>query len=101
MSKLTMVSDDPYICYIDNFLTHEECDFMISKSIGKMSKAGVSFINSQKDKYDTKYKGRTNESYWMRHEEYPESLSICKKIADLLECNYKHFEKFQMIHYFQ
>ena len=99
MSKLTMVSDDPYICYIDNFLTPEECDFMISKSIGKMSNARVSYIDSEKDKYESKYKGRTNKSYWMDHYKYPESLALCNKIADLLECDYKHFEKFQMIHY--
>ena len=52
-------------------------------------------IITQKDDY----KGRTNNSYWINHYDYPELLKICKKIGIKINSNYKNFERFQVIHY--
>ena len=97
---MNTISNDPYVYYIDNFLTDEECDFIIEKSKKNLKLAGVSYLNKDKEQFKTgSYKGRTNSSYWMEHDKYPESLKICKKIAKQLKCNYKHFESFQVIQY--
>ena len=94
------ISNDPYIYYIDNFLSNDECDFLINNSKDYLKLAGVSHMNNEKEKFKIgKYRGRTNSSYWMKHDKYPESLQICKKIAKQLKCNYRNFESFQIIHY--
>lgn len=98
--KIHTLSNDPYLYYIDNFLTDKECDFMIEHSKGNLKSAGVSFLDKDKDKFKKNvYKGRTNSSYWMEHNKYPESLRICKKIARRLKCDHHNFESFQVIQY--
>ena len=97
---MNTLSNDPYLYYIDNFLTDKECEFIINISKDNLKKANVSFLDEEKDQYKTgSYKGRTNSSYWLDHDKYPESLQICKKIAKQLKCNYKLFESFQIIQY--
>ena len=69
--KINVISNDPYIYYIDNFLTDEECDFIIEKSKNNMKRAKTCFITKE-EKIITKkdnYKGRTNNSYWINHNE--------------------------------
>ena len=56
-------------------------------------------MSGEKELEPGKYKGRTNWSYWMPHDLYPETLKIAKRIAKRIGCNYKHFENFQVIHY--
>ena len=97
---MNTISNDPYIYYIDNLLTDDECDFIIHKSKDKLKKARVSYLEKDKHKFESnKYTGRTNSSYWLRKDLYPESHNICKKIAKLLNCDWNHFEDFQVIHY--
>ena len=97
---MNTISNDPYIYYIDGFLTDQECDFMIKKSRDHLKIAGVSYLDKDKDKYrKEEYKGRTNSSYWMQHNKYPEALEICKKIARQLKCDHHLFESFQVIQY--
>ena len=99
-SKLHTLSNDPYLYYIDNFLTDKECDFMIKHSKEHLKSAGVSFLDKEADKYKKgEYKGRTNSSYWMEHDKYPESSKICEKIAAHLKCDSYLFESFQVIQY--
>ena len=105
--KLNTISNDPYIYTIDNFLTDEECDFIINKSKDHMKLAKVSVMNQnektteevRKEMKVGKYKGRTNSSHWIPLDKYPETLLIAKKISKKLKCNYRHFESFQVIHY--
>ena len=97
---MNTISNDPYLYYIDNFLTDKECNFMVKHSKEHLKTAGVSFLDKDADKYKKgEYKGRTNSSYWMEHDKYPESLKICEKIADHLKCESHLFESFQVIQY--
>ena len=96
---MNTICNDPYIYTIDNFLTEKECKFMIKVSKDNLKLAGVSKLDNEKNLEPGKYKGRTNSSYWMTHDSYPETLKIAKKIAKKIGCNYKHFESFQVIHY--
>ena len=93
---MNTICNDPYIYTIDNFLTPKECKFIIKVSKDNMTLAGVSTIKRQSDSERKVYKGRTNKSYWIPHDKYPETLKIAKKIAKKIGCNYKHFESFQV-----
>ena len=96
---MNTLCNDPYIYTIDNFLTEKECKFIIKVSKDNLKLAGVSKMDNEINLEPGKYKGRTNSSYWMDHDAYPETLKIAKKIAGKIGCNYKHFENFQVIHY--
>ena len=96
---MNTLCNDPYIYTIDNFLSEKECKFIIKVSKDNLNLAGVSKMEGEKDLEIGKYKGRTNSSYWIVHDAYPETLKIAKKIAKRIGCNYKHFESFQVIHY--
>jgi hypothetical protein len=78
---MNTLCNDPYLYTIDNFLTDKECNFIINASKDNLKLAGVSTMNLDKDLKGDKYKGRTNSSYWMKHDAYPETLKIAKKIA--------------------
>tara|TARA_Y100001958_G_C21216227_1_gene541638 strand:- start:1028 stop:1642 length:615 start_codon:yes stop_codon:yes gene_type:complete len=96
---MNTLCNDPYIYTIDNFLSEKECKFIINVSKDNLKLAGVSKMDNEKGLETGKYKGRTNSSYWMTHDAYPETLKIAKKIAKKIGCNYKCFESFQVIHY--
>ena len=49
-NKLHTLSNDPYLYYIDNFLTDKECDFMIKHSKEHLKIAGVSFLDKDAHK---------------------------------------------------
>jgi prolyl 4-hydroxylase len=96
---MNTICNDPYIYTIDNFLTEKECKFIINVSKRNLKLAGVSKMDNEKGLKTGEYKGRTNSSYWMPHDLYPQTLEIAKKIAKRIGCNYKHFENYQVIHY--
>jgi prolyl 4-hydroxylase len=96
---MNTLSNDPYLYTIDNFLTDKECKFIISKSKDNLRVAGVSRMDNEKKTIPGEYKGRTNSSYWMPIDKYPETLEIAKKVAKQIKCDYRHFENFQVIHY--
>ena len=97
--RINFISNDPYIYYIDNFLTDEECDFIIEKSKGKMNRAMTTFLNQEEKErvININYKGRTNDSYLIPNNKYPELLKKYKKIEKKINSNYKNFEDFQII----
>ena len=93
-----ILCQDPYIFVIDDFLTDEECEFIKDVSKDKLKSAGVSFFKED-EKYRSTYNGRTNSSYWINKEQYPLMKKISQRIGDLMNCDYRYFEEFQVIHY--
>ena len=96
---MNTICNDPYIYTIDNFLTSKQCNFIINISKDNMCLASVSTMYDESKFKPGEYKGRTNTSYWIPHDKYPETLEIAKSIAKKIGCNYKCFENFQVIHY--
>ena len=98
---MEIISDDPYIFTIDNFISDEECDLIINMSKPFMKRAEVSYVTEEeKEKVRAiEYKGRTNTSHWLHYNEHPKLLNICKRVSKILQCDYRLFEKFQVIHY--
>ena len=77
---MNTLSNDPYLYFIDNFLTSEECNFIINISKNNMKLAGVVYEDNEKHKFKIgEYKGRTNSSYWLSHDKYPELLLVEEK----------------------
>ena len=99
--KINVISNNPYIYYIDDFVTDEECDFIINKSKDNMKKANVAYSSEEEYKKITSsnYSGRTNDSHWIDHHDYPTMLQLCKRISKKISCNYHDFENFQVIRY--
>lgn len=99
--KINVISNDPYIYYIDEFITDEECEFIINKSKDNMEKAKVAYVSEEEEKKITSpnYSDRTNDSHWIDHNDYPIMLQLCKRISKKISCNYRDFEKFQVIRY--
>ena len=93
-----ILCQDPYIFVIDDFLTDEECEFIKDVSKDNLKSAGVSFFKED-EKYRSTYNGRTNSSYWINKERYPLMKKISQRIGDLMNCDYRYFEEFQVIHY--
>ena len=92
---MNIVNEDPSICVYDNFITDEECEFIINISKDKMGRAKVS-----DDKIDmSKYKGRTNNVHWIPLHKYDLMKRLCLRIAIEIGVPFKHFESFQVIHY--
>ena len=98
MSKKVILSKTPLIYYIDNFVKDREIDFIINSSKDKLKKAHVSYLEKDKHKYKN-YTGRTNRSYWLPKDKDSIVLRLCKRIAKEINCDWKHFENYQVIHY--
>ena len=93
---MEIISNDPLIRIYDNFITNEECEFIINVSKDNMKRAGVS--DSSIDRHT--YKGRTNESYWIPLDKYELMKQLAIRISKTIGLsNYKNFENFQVIHY--
>lgn len=98
MKNRVYLSNTPEIYYIDKFITNREIEYIISEAKDKLKKAKVSFLNKDKNKYKN-YKGRTNRSYWLPKDSDPIVLKLCKRIAKEINCDWKNFENYQVIHY--
>jgi len=93
---MNIINNDPFIAYQDNFITDEECKFMIDISKPHMKRAYVSDTSIDKNTY----KGRTNNSHWIHLDTHELLKNLAKRIAGKIGIpSYKLFESFQIIHY--
>ena len=74
---MNVLCQNPKIYYYDNFITDEECEFIINVSKDQMKKAGVSDKSIHKDTY----LGRTNNSHWIPLDKYELMKKLCIRIA--------------------
>lgn len=93
---MEIVSNNPLIRIYDNFITDDECEFIINISKDNMVRANVSDPS-----IDIKtYNGRTNSSYWIDLDKYELMKQIAIRISKTIGLsNYRNFENFQVIHY--
>jgi prolyl 4-hydroxylase len=89
-----IVSRDPNIFFIDDFLTEREIQTIIKLSESNLQRAEMSG-----DKGNISGNDRTNRNCWLEKDQHPVLLNLAKRVAMLMKCNWKHFESYQVIHY--
>lgn len=93
MSK-NIISSDPTIFTINEFLTDEDCIHMIRISKDKMTRSLVT-----SDTKGVVSEGRTGSSCWISHSHDKITQNIAKRISDCVGAPLENAESFQMIHY--
>tara|TARA_B100000073_G_C23636821_1_gene534882 strand:+ start:253 stop:855 length:603 start_codon:yes stop_codon:yes gene_type:complete len=93
---MNILCKNPLIKYYDNFITDEECEFIINASKDNMKRADV----SDKSIDINTYTGRTNKSHWIPLDKYELLKNLAIRISKIIGLNdYKKFESFQVIYY--
>ena len=89
-----IISEDPLVYTIDNFLTKEECDYFITNSKDKVIQALVS-----SNKEGVVSDGRTGKNHWIKHDESDITKEIGERIAREVGIPLVNAEAFQVIYY--
>ena len=98
---MQLLSTDPVILTIDDFLTDDECAHIIEISKEQLQRAKTcSYSKEEEEKVNSEdYKGRTNRNCWLGPDKDEIVKNIFHKSAKLLNTDYKFFESLQVIHY--
>ncbi len=89
-----ILSEDPLIYTIDNFLTKQDCDYFIKKSENKITQALVS--SNKQGVFST---GRTGKNHWILHGESDTTKKIGDRISKEVGIPLENAEAFQIIYY--
>ena len=93
-NNLEILSEDPRIIVIKNFLSEEICDHFVKLTDGKLERALVSS--------ETKgiiSKGRSGSNCWISHNKDDTTLSVANRISNIVEIPLENTESFQIIYY--
>ena len=93
-NNLEVLSKDPRIIVIKNFLSNEICDHFVKLSNGKLERALVSS--------ETKgivSKGRSGSNCWINHNKDDITLSVANRISNIVEIPLENAESYQIIYY--
>lgn len=98
---MEILSTDPLILTIDNFLTDNECDHIIKISNNNLSKAKTCYYNDEDKKRlnDENFKGRTNTHHWIKYKKDKIVDNLFNKASKLLQTRNELFEALQVVHY--
>ncbi len=89
-----VLSEEPFVGVVDDFLTAEDCAAVVEIGGSGMSRAVVSGA-----KGGVQSAGRTNSVHWVPHAADPRLAGIADRVAGLLGSARAHAENFQVIHY--
>ena len=92
--NINILCDDPKIFIIDNFITENECDHLMS--IGK-SYLMNSMVSDNSGGFISK--GRTSKTSWIDLDKDNITNEISKNISDLVNISIENSEKFQLVYY--
>ena len=92
--NLQVLSNDPRIIVIHNFLTNDICNHFIKLSEGKLERALVS-----SEKKGIISKGRSGSNCWIDHKNDDITLSVAKNISNIVEIPIENAESYQIIYY--
>ena len=83
---------------IDDFLSNEECDYMIEIGKENLKRARVSDESEKNGVIST---GRTGSNNWVPHNKSKKSKEIADRFSELVNIPLVNAENFQIIHYSQ
>ena len=92
--NIEILSDDPIVFTIDNFLTNEECEHFIKIAKPNLQRAFVS-----DSKVGVFSAGRTGSNTWIKHNTDNITKKIAMKVSIILNLPLETAESFQAIHY--
>lgn len=98
---MEIISTEPLILTIEDFLSNEECEHVINISKDKLNKAKTCFYSDEDEKRinSSDYIGRTNKNCWIKYKTDEIIDNIYKKASKLLRCEINYFESLQVINY--
>ena len=90
----TMLSDDPIVWVIDDFVTGDEREHIMQIAEKRMGVAKVSKLgkNAPSEK-------RTGRVAWVKHDQTPIVRGLVKRVSDLVGVPVNHAESLQVVHY--
>jgi prolyl 4-hydroxylase len=88
------INEEPPVYLFENFLTAEDCAYLVELSQPHMQRAVVSGGDEgvQSD-------GRTGQVHWIAHDLTPDTARISRQFADLVELPLENAESIQVISY--
>ena len=89
-----MLSNDPGVYTIDNYVTKEECQHMIELALPTLERSVVS-----DDKGGYQSAGRTSRTSWIDHFHDEITTKLANKISKTVGIPIENAEKFQVVHY--
>ena len=92
--NLEVLSIDPRVIIIKNFLSNEECDHFVKLSEGKLERA---LVSSEKEGIISK--GRSGSNCWITHNNDDKTLAIANRISNIIEIPLENTESYQIIYY--
>lgn len=101
MSEFTILNDTPFIGYIDNFLSKEECDKLIE--FGKINPVTSEIYSDRGSEVDTEIRD-SKTTYFGDLNNIDSNIEnlidlIYSRVANLVGVDKSHFEKFQITSY--
>lgn len=88
------LSESPFVCAIDNFITPELCDHIIRVATPQIKPATVA-----RDGGRYPSDGRTNQMTFLAHGRDPQIDELVSRVAKLIEMPKTHAESLQVINY--
>jgi len=92
--NVTLMSANPIIYVVSNFLTDEECDAFIDHGMGHMQRATV-ISDGDHEIHDS----RTNTFNWIPHNANETIHEVSKRFSILVQMPINNAEQFQLVHY--
>ena len=93
-SEKVILSNDPLVYTISNFIDDDTCNHFIEKAKPSLSTALVADENK-----GSTSKGRTNTNCWISHNNDSITMKVAKDIADIVGLPVENAESFQVVHY--
>ena len=97
--EMEMIHHDPKVYTITGVITLDECNHFKEISADFMKRSLVSSIdkkNKQKGALDNR---RTSSNCWVKHNYSDLTLSVAKRISELVQMPLENAESFQVLHY--
>ena len=79
-NNLEVLSKDPRIIVIKNFLSNEICDHFVKLSEGKLERA---LVSSETEGIISR--GRSGSNCWINHDKDDTTLSVASRISNIVE----------------
>lgn len=91
---LTLLAEDPFVGAMDNVVSEEEANYIISKGVGQIKPAAVVLEDSIGISQD-----RTNNNFWLYYGLDDKVKAIGNRIAEIVGLPLENAEPMQVVHY--